>query len=63
LRGVTILPSLINYKDIKMAVYDLRATQKIHKPKKVGEDKVKDLENRMKIIEQTLNLILKKLDN
>jgi len=46
-----------------MAVYDLRATQKIHKPKKVGEDKVKDLENRMKIIEQTLNLILKKLDN
>jgi len=63
LRGVTILPSLINYKDIKMAVYNLRDTQKIRRPKKVGEDKVKDLENRMKIIEQTLNLILKKLDN
>jgi len=46
-----------------MSTINLTSTQKIYKPKKVGEDKVKDLENRMKIIEQTLNLILKKLDN
>jgi len=46
-----------------MSTINLTSTQKIYKPKKAGEDKVKDLENRMKIIEQTLNLILKKLDN
>ena len=46
-----------------MSIINLTSTQKIHKPKTVGEDKVKDLENRMKTIEQTLNLILKKLDN
>ena len=46
-----------------MSTINLTSTQKIYKPKTVEEDKVKDLENRMKIIEQTLNLILKKLDN
>ena len=48
-----------------MAVYDLRATQKTHKPKPAEDYKapIEDLELRMDSIEQTLNLILKKLDN
>ena len=59
--GVILLPQFKQRKN--MSTINLTSTQKIYKPKTVGEDKVKDLENRMKIIEQTLNLILKKLDN
>ena len=48
-----------------MAVYDLRDTQKSYKPKPAEDYKapIEDLELRMSSIEQTLNLILKKLDN
>jgi|TARA_R110000822_G_scaffold175680_1_gene315337 hypothetical protein len=46
-----------------MSTINLTSTQKIYKPKKVGEDKVKDLETRIDSIEQTLDIILQKLDN
>ena len=48
-----------------MAIIDLRATQKSYRPKPVEDYKapIEDLELRMSSIEQSLNLILKKLDN
>ena len=45
-----------------MTVYDLRATQKVHKPK-TDHNRMDSVEIRMNSIEQSLNLILKKLDN
>ena len=48
-----------------MAVFDLRSTQKIRRmnTKDNNADKIKDMEIRMTSIEQSLNLILQKLDN
>jgi len=48
-----------------MATYNLTAQQKSHKPKPVEEYKapIEDMQTRMTSIEQSLNLILKKLDN
>ena len=49
-----------------MAIIDLRATQKSYRPKTVvnnSDKRIEDLELRMSSIEQSLNLILKKLDN
>ena len=48
-----------------MAVFDLRSTQKIRRmnTEDNNADKIKDMEVRMKSIEQSLNLILQKLDN
>ena len=49
-----------------MATIDLRATQKSYRPKTVvdnSDKRIEDLELRMSSIEQSLNLILKKLDN
>ena len=45
-----------------MTVYNLTATQKAHKPK-TDYNRMHSVEMRMNSIEQSLNLILKKLDN
>ena len=45
-----------------MAVYNLTTTQKIHKSK-TEYNRMHSVEMRMGSIEQSLNLILKKLDN
>lgn len=44
-----------------MAVYDLRKTQKLHKPK-TDYNRMNSIELRMDSIEQSLNLILQKLN-
>ena len=46
-----------------MATYDMRATQKIYKPKSVNDKDIRSLNKRMKTMETALNLILQKLDN
>jgi len=48
-----------------MSTYDLRSTQKIRRinMEDNNADKIKEMEIRLKSITQTLNLILKKLDN
>ena len=48
-----------------MPTYDLTATQKSYKPKLAEDYKasIENLELRMDSIEQSLNLILQKLDN
>ena len=46
-----------------MAIYNLRATQKIYKPKSVNNKKIDSLNKRMETMETALNLILQKLDN
>ena len=46
-----------------MATIDVRSTQKIYKPKTTADDRIEETEIRVKSITQTLNLILKKLDN
>ena len=46
-----------------MATYDLRATQKIYKPKSVNNKKMDSLNKRMETMETAINLILQKLDN
>ena len=45
-----------------MTTWDMRATQKSYKPK-TDHNRMDSVEIRMNSIEQTLNLILKKLDN
>ena len=45
-----------------MATIDVRSTQKVYKPKTTSDDKIQEMEIRLKSITQTLNLILKKLD-
>ena len=45
-----------------MATFDMRSTQKVHKPK-TDYNRMDSVETRMQSIEQSLNLILKKLDN
>ena len=44
-----------------MATIDLRATQKSYKPK-TDHNRMDSIETRMKATEQSLNLILKKLE-
>jgi|TARA_R100001224_G_scaffold96241_1_gene66028 hypothetical protein len=46
-----------------MTTIDLRSTQKVYKPKTDADKKIEEMEIRLKSITQTLNLILKKLDN
>ena len=46
-----------------MATYDLRATQKVYKPKSVNDKEIDSLNKRMETMETALNLILQKLDN
>ena len=46
-----------------MATHDLRATQKVYKPKSVNNKEIDSLNKRMETIETALNLILQKLDN
>ena len=46
-----------------MATHDLRATQKIYKPKSVNYKEIDSLNKRMETIETAINLILQKLDN
>ena len=46
-----------------MATIDLRSTQKVYKPKVAEDKRIEEMEIRLKSITQTLNLILKKLDN
>ena len=46
-----------------MAIYNLRATQKIYKPKSVNNKEIDSLNKRMETMETALNLILQKLDN
>ena len=46
-----------------MATYDLRATQKIYKPKSTSDRDIDALKQRMQSVETALNLILQKLDN
>ena len=45
-----------------MTTWDMRATQKSYKPK-TDHNRMDSVEIRMNSIEQSLNLILKKLDN
>ena len=45
-----------------MATFDMRSTQKVHKPK-TEYNRMDSVEIRMNSIEQSLNLILKKLNN
>jgi len=45
-----------------MATIDLRSTQKIYKPKTAVDNRIEEMEIRMKSITQILNTILKKLD-
>ena len=46
-----------------MATYDMRATQKIHRPKSVNDKEIDSLNKRMETMETAINLILQKLDN
>ena len=46
-----------------MAIYNLRATQKIYKPKSVNYKEIDSLNKRMETMETAINLILQKLDN
>lgn len=46
-----------------MATHDLRATQKIYKPKSVNYKEIDSLNKRMETMETAINLILQKLDN
>ncbi len=46
-----------------MATYDLRATQKIYRPKSTSDRDIDALKQRMQSVETALNLILQKLDN
>ena len=46
-----------------MATIDVRSTQKIYQPTTTADDRIEEMEIRLKSITQTLNLILKKLDN
>ena len=46
-----------------MATIDLRATQKSYRPKTTSDDRIEEMEIRLKSITQTLNLILQKLDS
>jgi len=46
-----------------MATHDLRATQKVYKPKSVNNKEIDSLNKRMKTMETAINLILQKLDN
>ena len=46
-----------------MATHDLRATQKVYKPKSVNDKKIDSLNKRMETMETAINLILQKLDN
>ena len=46
-----------------MATHDLRATQKVYKPKSVNNKEIDSLNKRMETMETALNLILQKLDN
>ena len=46
-----------------MAIHNLRATQKIYKPKSVNNKEIDSLNKRMETMETALNLILQKLDN
>ena len=46
-----------------MATHDLRATQKVYKPKSVNNKEIDSLNKRMETIETAINLILQKLDN
>ena len=45
-----------------MTTWDMRATQKSYKPK-TDHNRMDSVEIRMNSIEQSINLILKKLDN
>ena len=46
-----------------MATHDLRATQKVYKPKSVNNKEIDSLNKRMETMETAINLILQKLDN
>ena len=46
-----------------MATINLTSTQKVYRPKTDVDKKIEEMEIRLKSITQTLNLILKKLDN
>ncbi len=46
-----------------MATINLTSTQKVYRPKTDADKKIEEMEIRLKSITQTLNLILKKLDN
>ena len=46
-----------------MATHDLRAPQKIYKPKSVNHKEIDSLNKRMETMETAINLILQKLDN
>tara|TARA_R100000773_G_scaffold44665_1_gene47086 strand:- start:2943 stop:3149 length:207 start_codon:yes stop_codon:yes gene_type:complete len=46
-----------------MATYDMRATQKIYRPKSTSNRDIDALKQRMQSVETALNLILQKLDN
>ena len=46
-----------------MATHDLRATQKVYKPKSVNYKEIDSLNKRMETMETAINLILQKLDN
>ncbi len=46
-----------------MATYDMRATQKIYRPKSTSDRDIDVLKQRMQSVETALNLILQKLDN
>ena len=45
-----------------MAIIDVRSTQKIYKPKPATDNRIEEMEIRLKSITQILNTILKKLD-
>ena len=45
-----------------MATIDVRSTQKIYKPKPAADNRIEEMEIRLKSITQVLNTILKKLD-
>jgi hypothetical protein len=61
--GERLFFSLNLSKGKSMATIDVRSTQKIYKPKTTADDRIEEMEIRLKSITQTLNLILKKLDN
>jgi len=46
-----------------MATINLTSTQKVYRPKTNADKKIEEMEIHLKSITQTLNLILKKLDN
>jgi hypothetical protein len=60
--GERLFFSLNLSKGKSMATIDVRSTQKIYKPKPATDNRIEEMEIRLKSITQILNTILKKLD-